>query len=489
MEPYVHYCEVSADEPCYAGITAIKFPVQPDYRNKPELLNQALTLIWDWLSSQLYQRHSRAGQLRITWDNFTATLSVVLFVRHYEPSLQRCRTIGQALAHTLFQTAPGAYLPIEVIQDKELFSSWWRAPSLTWYEIARDEGEFNLGANKYGSIVFPRLPAGDAMVSLVRSLISLDQSFCLLVNLASCELTDEQKASLKTVIRVCHTIAEYCSYNPSPMTMLAQDAEELYAAYLRNLSSGSWKLLIIIGLEHPAISSCHSALVDALAQPFELPTCGFKNNSLVCYEYGSDLRNTVLADILLAETYQAHKGVLNHPLTDFGIYHDSAAARTLFRVPISVPATLPGWPVTTPEVINEYLTGSQPVSNITVQGNYFQGHVIDARQTEVYHGDRVAGGAQKLVTAIEGDMVQAGAVKVGQDAGMVKMADHSNLPNEPSAQNPLKVCEKCGYHNPATVKFCSQCGNRLLNKCPRCSSSIQPDAAFCAQCGCQVGIT
>jgi class 3 adenylate cyclase/tetratricopeptide (TPR) repeat protein len=44
-------------------------------------------------------------------------------------------------------------------------------------------------------------------------------------------------------------------------------------------------------------------------------------------------------------------------------------------------------------------------------------------------------------------------------------------------------CPRCAHDNPATGKFCSECGERLQAICPACKSPIAPTAKFCSECG------
>ncbi|MEM2673592.1 MAG: SPFH domain-containing protein [Candidatus Bathyarchaeia archaeon] len=84
----------------------------------------------------------------------------------------------------------------------------------------------------------------------------------------------------------------------------------------------------------------------------------------------------------------------------------------------------------------------------------------------------------------------------------------------PAAQaQPMVLCPKCGFQNPQTAKFCSNCGAPLQatgitcpkcgainpagakfcincgvplqssSKCPKCGSDFQPGAKFCPNCG------
>lgn len=54
--------------------------------------------------------------------------------------------------------------------------------------------------------------------------------------------------------------------------------------------------------------------------------------------------------------------------------------------------------------------------------------------------------------------------------------------------NPNQVkCSSCGQANPMGAKFCSSCGNQLVNKdmlnCPKCGQENPSSALFCSSCG------
>src|SRR6266542_1952270 len=44
-------------------------------------------------------------------------------------------------------------------------------------------------------------------------------------------------------------------------------------------------------------------------------------------------------------------------------------------------------------------------------------------------------------------------------------------------------CPRCQHENPAGVKFCGECGERLESACPACGASNPPGNKFCGQCG------
>ena len=44
-------------------------------------------------------------------------------------------------------------------------------------------------------------------------------------------------------------------------------------------------------------------------------------------------------------------------------------------------------------------------------------------------------------------------------------------------------CPSCQTENPATRKFCRECGGKLLVICPECKSENMPWDKFCGECG------
>jgi len=68
------------------------------------------------------------------------------------------------------------------------------------------------------------------------------------------------------------------------------------------------------------------------------------------------------------------------------------------------------------------------------------------------------------------------------------MTDAMN-PRKGDTQETSRVtCAKCGASNPASVKFCNECGTKLeasqqTASCVKCNAKLQPGAKFCAECG------
>src|SRR5215471_5923553 len=44
-------------------------------------------------------------------------------------------------------------------------------------------------------------------------------------------------------------------------------------------------------------------------------------------------------------------------------------------------------------------------------------------------------------------------------------------------------CATCGADNPEGLKFCEECGTKLVRACPHCGQQVRPTAKFCGECG------
>lgn len=71
--------------------------------------------------------------------------------------------------------------------------------------------------------------------------------------------------------------------------------------------------------------------------------------------------------------------------------------------------------------------------------------------------------------------------------GPAPQASGGGPPAPPAA--PMVRCPKCGAMNPATNKFCSECGTKFEPdvKCPKCGSTVPGGAKFCPECGNPMG--
>ncbi|MHA7685009.1 adenylate/guanylate cyclase domain-containing protein [Cupriavidus sp. PET2-C1] len=50
-------------------------------------------------------------------------------------------------------------------------------------------------------------------------------------------------------------------------------------------------------------------------------------------------------------------------------------------------------------------------------------------------------------------------------------------------------CASCGFENPASVKFCEECGAKLVRVCPACGQKASARAKFCSECGAPMSAT
>jgi ribosomal protein L40E len=74
----------------------------------------------------------------------------------------------------------------------------------------------------------------------------------------------------------------------------------------------------------------------------------------------------------------------------------------------------------------------------------------------------------------------------------VKTNLETNLsPPSSNAESPRQIsCEKCGFKNPASSRFCGNCGSSLVVKvkiCPKCGQNSAPNTLFCGNCGTKLG--
>jgi class 3 adenylate cyclase/tetratricopeptide (TPR) repeat protein len=44
-------------------------------------------------------------------------------------------------------------------------------------------------------------------------------------------------------------------------------------------------------------------------------------------------------------------------------------------------------------------------------------------------------------------------------------------------------CASCGFENPEGMRFCEECGTKLVGACPSCGQQVRPTAKFCGACG------
>ncbi|MBO5394452.1 MAG: SPFH domain-containing protein [Clostridia bacterium] len=74
-------------------------------------------------------------------------------------------------------------------------------------------------------------------------------------------------------------------------------------------------------------------------------------------------------------------------------------------------------------------------------------------------------------------------------SGGVAAATAPAQPQQQTAPKGGKVCAKCGAHNGARAKFCSECGEKIAASafCPKCGAEVKKNAKFCSECGKKLG--
>ena len=71
-----------------------------------------------------------------------------------------------------------------------------------------------------------------------------------------------------------------------------------------------------------------------------------------------------------------------------------------------------------------------------------------------------------------------------RSAGARSSSGSSLLRSEPTKLEGARVsCPVCGHQNPAGMKFCGECGARLVSGCPACGFQNPPGMRFCGECG------
>jgi len=71
-------------------------------------------------------------------------------------------------------------------------------------------------------------------------------------------------------------------------------------------------------------------------------------------------------------------------------------------------------------------------------------------------------------------------------AGIAVIPPLFQQPVASAAVQPMVPCPKCGFQNPQTAKFCSNCGTPLQaagSSCPKCGTMNPAGAKFCINCG------
>jgi len=77
-----------------------------------------------------------------------------------------------------------------------------------------------------------------------------------------------------------------------------------------------------------------------------------------------------------------------------------------------------------------------------------------------------------------------------QMIGTMQQGAQQGGPGQPPV--PAVICPKCGAQNPATNKFCAECGSKMevnLISCPKCGEKAPEGTKFCPDCGASMSAT
>ncbi len=106
------------------------------------------------------------------------------------------------------------------------------------------------------------------------------------------------------------------------------------------------------------------------------------------------------------------------------------------------------------------------------------------RSFDVYEGAATNEGGAAGALAAGGIGLGAGVAMFGGGAGLGRVME---TPYGSGNVNTTISCPACNAANPATGKFCNNCGARLgrqdMVKCPKCSTENKEGASFCSECG------
>lgn len=115
----------------------------------------------------------------------------------------------------------------------------------------------------------------------------------------------------------------------------------------------------------------------------------------------------------------------------------------------------------------------------------------DYRQMRSFDTLQVAAGNEGA-GGMSANLMGAGmGIALGAGLGTAMGAGATQIGNPMNFSASTLACVKCGAQNPTGTKYCSNCGNSLINEvslsgnrcCPKCDAPIPAKSKFCPNCG------
>lgn len=85
-----------------------------------------------------------------------------------------------------------------------------------------------------------------------------------------------------------------------------------------------------------------------------------------------------------------------------------------------------------------------------------------------------------------GTMAGVGGAVGGMVGGMMNDAVNSATKSQPTNNENISYCEKCGAKIPENADFCEECGEKVVKQkgtCTQCGYKFERDSKFCPKCG------